>query len=523
MISRRFVLRAIAALSILLVSSVATPVVATAEPYRSELPLGRPGLDETRATAQLAPGVTHTRIVRGEASKHDGYIVDVAFLPSREAATDLVRQLRSVGFQARAEQIDERAPDDPQVGPLGYLVRAGKPSSQAEATQLRDRLAAAGYTGLRVVFSGEDGGRTTGPWVVNVLDISPGPFAGQVKPALATGVVPGLERLSGIAARTGSLAAINGGYFVIGAADGTPGDLAGISVLDGGLVSEAVNGRTSLLLPAGDGTGASVAALSTRQSAVASDGGRREIDGLNRKPGLVRGCGGTGGDLPTEAPKHDFTCVDASELILFTPSFGPTSEPGDGTEAVLDLTGTVVELRSPRGGVIPAGGSVLAGTGEGAEWLLAHARPGAGIQVGTEVQADGAPLAPAGLGVVNGGPRLLRSGAVEITAAAEGFSWQERPEFYYRFGVRRNPRTLAGVTAHGHLLLVTIEGRQPGYSVGTSFLESAMVMRALGAIDAVNLDGGGSTAMAIGNDLVSRPSDAAGERPIADAIVVQGG
>ena len=61
-----------------------------------------------------------------------------------------------------------------------------------------------------------------------------------------------LERLSEIAERTGALAAVNGGYFVIGPADGTPGDFAGISVLGGDLVKEAVN-----VLPGG-GRGALV-------------------------------------------------------------------------------------------------------------------------------------------------------------------------------------------------------------------------------------------------------------------------
>jgi exopolysaccharide biosynthesis protein len=46
------------------------------------------------------------------------------------------------------------------------------------------------------------------------------------------------------------------------------------------------------------------------------------------------------------------------------------------------------------------------------------------------------------------------------------------------------------------------------------------VMRALGARDALNLDGGGSTGMTIGGNLVTRPSDPTGERPIADAILI---
>lgn len=519
----RTTMRRAATALVLALSLVAAggPDPADGAPFHGALPLGRPGLSETRTSTPVAPGVTHTRIVRGEASKHDGWIVDVAFLPDVEQAKALDRRLRAGGFKARIQRIDNRAPDDPAPGPLGYLVRVGHLTSEADAIALRDRLTGAGYTGLRVVYSGEDGGRTTGPWVVNVLEVAPEAFGGSVAPALGTAIVPGLERLTGIAARSGAIASVNGGYFVIQPADGSPGDLAGISVLDGALISEAVNGRTSLLLPEGDGAGASVRALSSGQLVTSADGSSRLIDGLNRKPGLVRGCGGTGGDIPTERPKHDFTCTDASELILFTPVFGPSTEPGDGVEAVLGAGGVVVELRSSRGGTIPPGGSVLSGTGDGADWLAAHARPGTTVTTATQVLADGTPIAIGnGLGVVNGGPRLLRAGQVDITAAAEGFSWEERPEFYYRFGVRRNPRTLAGVTAAGHLLLVTVDGRQPGWSVGAGFSESALLMRALGAVDSVNLDGGGSTAMTVGSELVTRPSDLTGERPIGDAVVI---
>jgi hypothetical protein len=110
----------------------------------------------------------------------------------------------------------------------------------------------------------------------------------------------------------------------------------------------------------------------------------------------------------------------------------------------------------------------------------------------------------------NGGPRLLSNGSPDITAYAEGFVWPEDHEFYYRFGVRRNPRTLAGTTPGGDLLLVAVDGRRPGYSVGASFEESAQIMKTLGAEEAVNLDGGGSTAMTVDERLVNRPSDATG-------------
>jgi hypothetical protein len=218
-------------------------------------------------------------------------------------------------------------------------------------------------------------------------------------------------------------------------------------------------------------------------------------------------------------PKHDFTCTDSSELIQFMPIFGTTTAPGDGGEAVLNASGTVTELREGRGGSIPANGSVLAGTGDAAEWLRAHATPGKTSQVAVNISAKGSPL-PEGAGVVNGGPRLLGSGEVKLPVYAEGFVHPDNAEFYYRFGVRRNPRTLAGVTGDGKLLLVAVDGRQPGYSVGASFEESALILQALGAEQGINLDGGGSTSITVGESLLNKTSDTTGERPLGDAIVI---
>ncbi|MDQ5874110.1 MAG: phosphodiester glycosidase family protein [Actinomycetota bacterium] len=67
---------------------------------------------------------------------------------------------------------------------------------------------------------------------------------------------------------------------------------------------------------------------------------------------------------------------------------------------------------------------------------------------------------------------------------------------------------------------MTIDGRQPDWSVGASFIEEARVMRSLGAVESVNLDGGGSTTLTIGEELASRPSDEEGERPIGDALLL---
>lgn len=68
-----------------------------------------------------------------------------------------------------------------------------------------------------------------------------------------------------------------------------------------------------------------------------------------------------------------------------------------------------------------------------------------------------------------------------------------------------NPRTLVGLSDHGrYLYLVTIDGRVPGYSTGTTNAQSAALMLALGCDSALNLDGGGSTEM-VRADTLGKP------------------
>jgi hypothetical protein len=90
-----------------------------------------------------------------------------------------------------------------------------------------------------------------------------------------------------------------------------------------------------------------------------------------------------------------------------------------------------------------------------------------------------------------------------------------------------NPRTAVGVAAGGRrLLLVVVDGRQPGWSVGMTTVETARLMQALGAEEALNLDGGGSSALARFDArrgrprLATRPSDLTGERPVGNALAL---
>ncbi len=101
---------------------------------------------------------------------------------------------------------------------------------------------------------------------------------------------------------------------------------------------------------------------------------------------------------------------------------------------------------------------------------------------------------------IGGGPTLVKNGAVNITY---------NEEIFWGSGVgadNRDPRTAVGYTANKHAILMVADGRLPGVSEGLSLSELANEFISLGCVEAMNLDGGGSSQMAIGSNYVNTPS-----------------
>jgi hypothetical protein len=346
--------------------------------------------------------------------------------------------------------------------------------------------------------------REAGPQRINVLELDPAVVGG----VLSNGRIARRERVSTMARRSGAVAGVNGGYF------GPSGDPVGVLAIDGQLLSEPVDGRSALLVDAGRAT---VAPLRFR-GAVTINGVTRLIDGLDRTRGLVPACGGRGGDQPTVRPNAALTCRDASELVLLSPTYGARPPREGGVEAVL-RDGMVARVRGPGTGPVPRDGLLLTGTGDAARFLRNAALPRSRAEVKLTLTASGQPLELAQQTLmVGGGPRLLRGGRVTVTAKAEGFAPPQAPAFFGTFVAARQPRTLAGVRTDGTVLLVTVDGRRPGWSAGMTLREAARLMQSLGARDALNLDGGGSSTMTVLGEVVNRPSDRAGERAVSDGV-----
>lgn len=477
----------------------------------SELPLGPSGLPEHSMTKVLAPGLTYTRIDRGFVSNRNYWSVETRFQTAAEARKD-ADSLRKAGFDAWIRRIDERPPDDMRHSPLLWTVRAGRFDTEDSAAAAQTRISDAGLDAGSVVYSGEDGDPSTGPWVIHVVRVGHD-YKGRVINALARNHVRGRETPSGVATRTGSLVATNGSFFVITPGTGYLGDLEGVSVSDGRLVSEAINGKSAALL----GKKVQIGRVRTVIHAQSDDGASSIVDGLNRPNGKIFGCGGTGGDSPTQRPLATYGCTDESEIIQYQPQFGGSIPDGLGYQAVLNSDG-VVQGTGSQGGAIPAGGSVLVGTGAGAGWLHAHAAPGQRVTVSAKVLLGNRVVHPEG--ALAGGPMLLQHGRIVATGERDGFTWPDYGTLWWSFGVRRNPRTMLGTTANGDVLIVAVDGHDAKRSIGLSVREEVLLMRSLGAVDAINLDGGGSTSMVLGTTVVNRPSDDTGERPVGDALLV---
>lgn len=114
--------------------------------------------------------------------------------------------------------------------------------------------------------------------------------------------------------------------------------------------------------------------------------------------------------------------------------------------------------------------------------------------------------------VIGGGPVLVQQSRVSITNNEE---WK----FPGKAINDAHPRTAIGYTKDGKLIVLVIEGRNPGVAAGATLPETASILVALGCLEALNLDGGGSSCMLINGRETIRPSDKEGQRPIPAAMV----
>lgn len=113
---------------------------------------------------------------------------------------------------------------------------------------------------------------------------------------------------------------------------------------------------------------------------------------------------------------------------------------------------------------------------------------------------------------VGGAPMLIKDGKIELTSAEELADLDNTIP---------RARTAIGYNAKGKIILLTIEGEHKGVSEGLNLAELAQLMKAMGCIGAINLDGGGSTVLYIKGELMIRPSSSDKEREMPGVILIK--
>ena len=322
----------------------------------------------------------------------------------------------------------------------------------------------------------------------------------------------GLETTSSMATRSGAIAAINAGFFRLDKSI-FAGDAAGVLMIDGKLLSESVNNRVAI--------------------GIINGKEKTEVNFVHLKSNNI-----VGFDVDSE---FAFSGVNRErkpdEIILYTHDFNRTTlTDSSGMEIVLSncVSASAIsricykaEVAEGKGSsIIPLNGYVISigkGAFEKSNNILysakrnssEHKEPENTFRLVTKVESfesSKQAFFSKSEDITNGVPQLIKNGKIEIT-------W-EQEKSSKAFVETRHPRTAVAKLKDGKFLMATVDGRQPGTSVGMSLQELAEFLLELGAIDAMNLDGGGSTTMFLGGKVINRPSDKEGERKVSDAILV---
>ena len=113
------------------------------------------------------------------------------------------------------------------------------------------------------------------------------------------------------------------------------------------------------------------------------------------------------------------------------------------------------------------------------------------------------------LDALSAGPSLISAGQIRITVDEEVFFGSSIPEIH--------PRSAIGVTSNEEVILLVVDGRQAA-SRGVDLKELAVIMQNLGAVEAMNLDGGGSSALVVDGIRLNRPTGRDSEREVVSAV-----
>jgi hypothetical protein len=114
---------------------------------------------------------------------------------------------------------------------------------------------------------------------------------------------------------------------------------------------------------------------------------------------------------------------------------------------------------------------------------------------------------------IGGGPVLIKDHVITIT--------NETEQMFVEGEHDRHPRTAMGYTRKRQLIILAIQGRFPGIAEGATLEEEAKILADLGCVEALNLDGGGSSCVLVNGKETIQPSDKGGQRAVPGVFIIR--
>jgi hypothetical protein len=306
---------------------------------------------------------------------------------------------------------------------------------------------------------------------IHILEFNAGDKRVKLKPVLSFDRIFGYELLSEMASRHDTYAAVNGGFFY------EYGYPSGMVIIDGELITASSGKYPVLIVSNGK---AELKEINTEIRLKSSEASVK-VDGINNT--------GSQGDL-----------------IVYTPVYGLDNRAKEENITAIIEDGIVKDIGRFKGAVdIPKDGMLATIYGKDAS------EEGFGFGIGDRVELTYEPFFGKDAQAYECGSWIVRNGEIVI---GDKDAW---------IGVltNRDPRTVAAIKDDNTVVLLTVDGRQPGYSTGMTGKELGRFLLSQDIKDAAMLDGGASTEMIVNGRIVNRPSFKGQERPLAGGIILQ--
>ena len=299
----------------------------------------------------------------------------------------------------------------------------------------------------------------------------------SLRPILARGQVPGRATVSQMNTPD-AVATINASYF------GRNGTLYGNTKIDGLTAGTTYYIRSAMGIKS---DGSTIFARMTYRGVLQFNGAEVVINGV-------------------DCERNENT------VIVYNGWQGTSTGTNDFGVEIVVQSGVVTNIFRGKGNnFVPPDGFIISAHGTAAENF-------ANVQIGDEIVFDEDYINVEteddfneAIHVIGAGPTLVQNGEIYVTADAEQFPKDIR--------VGRAPRSAVGITQYGDYIFAVVDGRQD-HSKGCTLTEWARILRDnFGAVEAINLDGGGSSELIFKGSLVNKPSDGK-ERPVGDALTI---